>query len=469
MNKWIRLFISGGLLLALAAGCAAPVAAPPAAPEAATTAAAEEAPAVSAPAAAPAMADESLRPPASNPVEPCKTTHEGEKILVHQQAGLTGPLASILGPGFINGTRDAVNEINASGGVCGAELTINLVDTQYAPEQELAAYEAIRNATPRPNFILTYGSGATIVLKDRVIEDKIPNLASGLDGESFYIPRNGYTIGTAPIYSDQFAGFLKWVKENWAQIKPAGAGDEIVVGVIGWANAFGAGATKPEALAYAESIGVTVLPLEQQEISPTADVTGQLQNLLVNGANVIWIQSLSFGPAQVIGTLRALGAWDGVVVGGVNWAMNQDVLNILGENAQLAVGMYGIVPSYWWTDTDVEGVQKALAAFEAGGYPETDKGVSYLLSYGSLFAIRDVLQHAINLYGYENLSGENFLKAMQDLGLVSAGGLFAFDVRGENRAPRTATIRRIDLIDGKPTFVTVQDFFELPDTRPPAP
>lgn len=467
MNKMFRLLITGLLLLGVLAGCAAPVTAPAAAPAAATEAPAESAPAPAAP-AAPA-ADASLLPPASNNIAPCATTHEGETILVHQQAGLTGPLATILGSGFINGTRDAVEAINSAGGVCGAQLVLNLVDTQYAPEQELAAYETIRAASPPPNFILTYGSGATIVLKDRVIEDQIPNLAAGLDGESFYIPRNGYTVGVAPIYSDQFAGFVQWAKDNWATIKPEGASDEIVVGVIGWANAFGAGATKPEALAYIESLGVTVLPLEQQEISPTADVTGQLQNLLVNGANVIWIQSLSFGPAQVIGTLRALGAWDSVVVGGVNWAMNQDVLNILGENAALAVGMYGVVPSYWWTDTDVEGVQAALAAFEAGGYPETDKAVGYLLSYGSLFAIRDILQHAINLYGFENLSGANFLAAMQDLGLITAGGLYALDVRGENRAPSTATIRRIDLVDGKPTFVTVQDFFQLPDTRPPAP
>lgn len=464
MNKVFRLLITGLLLLGVLAGCAAPATAPAAAPAAATDAPAESAPA---PAAAPA--DASLLPPASNDVDPCATTHEGETILVHQQAGLTGPLATILGNGFINGTKDAVDAINSAGGVCGAQLVLNMVDTQYAPEQELAAYETIRAASPPPNFILTYGSGATIVLKDRVIEDQIPNLAAGLDGESFYIPRNGYTVGVAPIYSDQFAGFVQWAKDNWATIKPEGASDDIVVGVIGWANAFGAGATKPEALAYIESLGVTVLPLEQQEISPTADVTGQLQNLLVNGANVIWIQSLSFGPAQVIGTLRALGSWDSVVVGGVNWAMNQDVLNILGENAGLAAGMYGIVPSYWWTDADVEGVQAALASFEAGGYPETDKAVGYLLSYGSLYAIRDILQHAINLYGFENLSGANFLAAMQDLGIVSAGGLYALDVRGENRAPGTATIRRIELVDGKPTFVTVQDFIQLPDTRPAAP
>ncbi|MBW7881766.1 MAG: ABC transporter substrate-binding protein [Caldilineaceae bacterium] len=461
MRRFVHFLLAGLLLAALAAGCTAPPAAEaPAAP----TEAAVEAPA--APEAGVAMA---AAPEAENAIAPCATTHEGETIVVYQQAGLTGPLSTILGNSFINGTNDAVEEINGAGGVCGAELSIRLVDTQYDPEQELAAYESFRAEDPKPLFVLTYGSGATIVLKDRVNEDKIPNLAAGLNAEAFYIPRNGYTVGVAPIYSDQFAGFVKWAAENWAEIKPEGAGDEIVVGVVGWANAFGAGATTPEALAYAESLGVTVLPLEQQEISPSADVTGQLQNLLVNGANVIYIQSLSFGPAQVIGTLRALGAWDSVVVGGVNWAMNQDVLNILGENATLAEGMYGVVPSYWWTDTEVAGVQKALAAFEAGGYPETEKAVGYLLSYGSLFAIRDILQHAINTSGYENLSGESFMAAMQDLGLVSAGGLYALDVRGENRAPAVATIRRVATVDGKLTYVTVQDFFELPDTRPPAP
>jgi len=79
---------------------------------------------------------------------------------------------------------------------------------------------------------------------------------------------------------------------------------------LGWANAYGAGATTPEALAYAESLSVTVLPLEQQPIGPATDVSGQLQNMLVSGANVIYLQSLSFRPVQAIATLRSLGMWD---------------------------------------------------------------------------------------------------------------------------------------------------------------
>jgi branched-chain amino acid transport system substrate-binding protein len=401
--------------------------------------------------------------------EECAETYDGETIVIYQAAGLTGPLAQILGDGFINGSNDAVERINAEGGVCGVMMELRLEDSQYDPEQEVAIYERYQAEEPAPVMHLTYGSGAAIALKERVTEDQVPHITAGLSDEAFYLPRGGYTFGTGPIYSDQFAGFLTWLQDNWADVKPAEAGDEIVVGVIGWANAFGAGATTPTALAYAEERGITVLPLESQEISPTADVTGQLQNLLANGANVIYVQSLSFGPAQVIGTLRALQAWDSVVVGGVNWSLNTDVVNILGENAALMDGYYGVMPSYWWNDTDNPGVQMALEDFTASGLPEAKKDVGYLLSYGQMFAVANILRHAMNTVGFEGLTGQAVFEAMQDMGTIDAGGMATMNAAGEDRAPNMAQIRQVQFgDDGTAEFVVVEDFFELPDTRPPA-
>lgn len=404
------------------------------------------------------------------PMEECDATYEGETIIVHQAAGLTGPLSQILGDGFITGSQAAVDRINAAGGVCGVMLEIRLEDTQYDPEQEVAVYEKFKAEEPAPLFHLSYGSGAAIALKDRVIEDKIPHITAGLNDEAFYIPRNGYTFGTGPIYSDQFTGFVTWLQENWDEVKPEGAGDDIVVGVIGWANAFGAGATTPTALAYLEEQGITVLPLESQEVSPTADVTGQLQNLLANGANVIWSQSLSFGPAQVIGTMRALGAWDSAIVSGVNWSMNTDVVNILGENAGLMDGYYGVVPNYWWNDTDNPGIQMALEDFEAAGLPDAKKDIGYLLSYGQMYGMANILTHAMNMVGFEGLTGEAVFNAMQDMGTIDVGGMATWQAGGEDRSPRMAQIRQAQMNDdGAIEFVVVEDFFELPDTRPPAP
>ena len=414
-----------------------------------------------------AVQAEEAAPPEAPMEIACENSYEGESLVVYQQAGLTGPLATLMGTGFISATQDAIEQINAEGGVCGVMLSVRIEDTQYVLEQEIQVYEQFRAEDPKPLFITTANSAATIALKDRVLEDEIVNLATGVHTQSIYDPPDGYTVGMVPIYSDQFAGFLQFVHSNWAEIKPEGAGDSITVGVIGWANAFGAGATTPESLAFAESLGITVLPLEEQPVDPSADVTGQLQNLLVNGANVIYMQSLSFSIVQVISTLHAMGFYDQVVLGSVNWGMNRDVLNILGENAPLAAGYYGVFPYLWWTDADAPGVQQALETFAAKGYPEHDKAFTYLLLYSAMFGIADVLTVALNNVGFDGLNGAEFLKAMQQMGTISAAGVFEMNVEGSNRAPNKAQVRQARISeDGSIDFVVVQDFVTLPDTRP---
>ena len=59
---------------------------------------------------------------------------------------------------------------------------------------------------------------------------------------------------------------------------------------------------------------------------------------------------------------------------------------------------------------------------------------------------------------------------MQEMGTIDAAGLYTMNAAGEDRAPREAQIRQVQFAeDGTYEFVVVEDFFELPDTRPPAP
>jgi branched-chain amino acid transport system substrate-binding protein len=125
-----------------------------------------------------------------------------------------------------------------------------------------------------------------------------------------------------------------------------------------------------------------------------------------------------------------------------------------------------VFPYKYWNDTDVEGVQKALNAFNAGGYPDSDKGVSYLTSYVGTFAWADIVKRAIDNVGFENLNGEAFMKAFEEMGTVDAMGVFEYDVRNGSRAPHKAQIRQVQVKPDGIEFVVVQDFFELPDTRP---
>jgi branched-chain amino acid transport system substrate-binding protein len=400
------------------------------------------------------------------PTEACAVDLTGEELVIYQQAGREGPLAAILGQGFAYATEDAVNMINNEGGICGATVSVVFGETNYAAEQEVAVYEQFRAADPKPFIVLTYGSAATIVLKDRVFEDKVVNLAAGLEAAAIYDPAQGYTVGLAPIYPDQFAGYLQWLNDNWADVKPADAGDDIVVGVIGWPNAFGFGAITAETEAFAAELGITVLPLEQVELSPTADVSGAIQNLVVSGANVIWNQSLSFTPAQVVGTTRALGLWDSVKMSGVNWSMHDDVPVFLGDNPQLIDGYCGVFPYAYWSDTDVIGIQAADFAFSEAGRPESDRSTTYLTTFASFLAIRNVLIHAANTIGSADITGEDVLNAMIDLGAVDGGGISTYNVDETTRSSRMAQIRCVVWDGEQLNYEVVQDYFELPDMRP---
>ena len=396
----------------------------------------------------------------------CEVDLSGETILIHQQAGREGPLAGLLGEGFAFATDDALGWINDNGGICGAELDIVFTETNYNTDLEVQAFEAYAASDPKPFLVYTYASGATVALKDRVVEEQIVNFAAGLNGPAMYDPANGYTIGFAPIYSDQFAGYIEYLADNWDDLKPEGAGDAPVVGVIGWANAFGAGATTPEALDYVESIGVTVLPLEEIALDPSADASGQVQNLLLSGANVIWNQSLSFTPAQVIGAVRSLGVWDQVLVSGINWAMHNDVPNYMGDNAALLDGYCGPHPYATWGDTDIPGVALAIELFEAAGRPESEKSTTYLTTFGQFMATRDALIHAVNATGSAEITGADFLQALID-NEVPGMGMVNLQVDAVQRAPRVIQVGCWSADDaGNLSFDIVSGQIDTPDTAP---
>jgi branched-chain amino acid transport system substrate-binding protein len=132
----------------------------------------------------------------------------------------------------------------------------------------------------------------------------------------------------------------------------------------------------------------------------------------------------------------------------------------------LANGYYGVFPYAWWTDDNPE-IADIDAAFTAGGYPESDRAVGYMLSYGGLDAAVQLIEHSVDLYGYENLSGENVMNAFKDLGTVTGSGVITLTVEDGLRAPREAQIRQWQFgEDGSVEWAVVQDYFELPDTRP---
>lgn len=388
---------------------------------------------------------------------------EGETVTFYHFGDLSGPLAGITAP-LIQGFEDAVRAINEAGGIRGAQIELAFTDTGGSVDEAVAAYDRYTSEDPNVLLMFTYGSGDGEALASRFVEDQIPNLAAGLSAVAFYGPDSGYTFGYAPIYPDQFGLFLDYITANWDAVKPASAGDDIKVAYISWPTAYGQAAITPESEAYAAGLGVEIVARELLDVSPTADATTAILNAQAAGANVIYTNSLAFGPASILNGLGALGLRSEFLVGANNWAMDLATYAFLSDPA-LAVGLITPFPYLWWTDAANPGIQYAGQVFQANERPPQLQSVGYLLTLGGVDLAVQAIELAIDTVGFDALTGQAVYEALLNLGAVDVlDGVMKVDFSGNNRSPHVAQIRQIQ--GGPDAFVVLQDWTTTPDLRP---
>ncbi len=410
-------------------------------------------------------------PPTPTPVPPTPTPQPetgppdltGKTITLYHFGDLSGPYAAITAP-LIHGAEDAVKALNEAGGIYGAKLEIKFADTGGNIDEAVAAYDRFTSADDNILVMITYGSGEAEALAPRFAEDKIVNLSAGLSAKAFYGEGSGYTFGLGPIYPDQIGLVMKFLKDNWDTYKPEGAGDEIKLAYLSWPTAFGQGALTDESRAYLKELGIEIVAEEKYDISPTADTTTAILNAQAAGANVIWTNTLAFGPAVILNDLYSLGLRDQFVVAADNWAMDLSLYAFLAEPSY-GVGLITAFPYLWWTDMDNTGIQYAYKIFKANDRPKAEQNVGYLLLVAGVNLAADAIKLAIDTVGYENLTGEAVRDALMALGRHDVlDGVLRIDYSGGSRSVHLSQIRQIQ--GGPDKFVVLQDWTETPDLRP---
>ncbi|UCF29227.1 MAG: ABC transporter substrate-binding protein, partial [Chloroflexota bacterium] len=331
-------------------------------------------------------------------------------------------------------------------------------------DEAVAAYDRFTSENENAVLMISYGSGEAEALAPRFAEDKIVNLTAGLSAKAFYGEGSGYSFGLGPIYPDQLGYTMEFLVENWDTYKPADAGDEIKLAHLSWPTAFGQGSLTDQSRAYLEDLGVEIVAEETYDVSPTADTTTAILNAQTAGANVIWTNTLAFGPAAILNDLNALGLRDQFVVAGDNWAMDLATYAFLADPA-FGVGLIAPFPYLWWTDADNPGVQYAQELFEANQREPGEHNVGYLLLVSAVDIAQKAITHAIDTVGYENLTGEAVHDALIEISPIEAlDGVSRIDYSGTNRSPHTAQIRMIQ--GGPDAFNVLQDWSDMPDLRP---
>ncbi|MFK7805389.1 MAG: hypothetical protein AB8G95_27405, partial [Anaerolineae bacterium] len=144
-----------------------------------------------------------------------------------------------------------------------------------------------------------------------------------------------------------------------------------------------------------------------------------------------------------------------------------DVPAYLGDNQALMDGYCGPHPYATWNQTDVPGVALATELFDAAGRPEADRSTTYLTTFGQFMGVREALIHTVNTTGSAEISGEQFLNALIDMGGVDGMGMSRVAVGDVQRASRTLQVGCWSADgDGNLSFDIVTDEFEAPDTAP---
>ena len=422
-------------------------------------------------ACAPAATEEPPPPPPPEPTAPPEPEPEipagppdltGETITIYHFGDLSGPYAAITSP-LVHGAEDAVAAVNEAGGIYGAMLDVKFADTAGSIDEAVAAFDRFTGEDDNPLVMITYGSGEVEALAQRFAENKVVNITAGLSARGFYID-SGYSFGLGPIYPDQFGLVMTFLHDNWADYKPADAGDEIKLAYISWPTAFGQGALTSETRAFLDDLGIEVVAEETYDVSPTADTTTAILNAQAAGANVIWTNTLAFGVSVVLNDLNSLGLRDQFVVATDNWGMDLATYAFLADGAY-GVGLFSAFPYLWWTDADNAGVQYAESLFAANERPSSEHNVGYLLLVAGVDMAVQAIQHAIDTVGYENLNGEAVHDALMDLSpFEPLDGVLRVDYSGTSRSPHVSQIRMIQ--GGPDAFNILQDWTDTPDLRP---
>lgn len=342
----------------------------------------------------------------------CEFDLSGQEFMLWHIGDLSGAYAPITQP-LIAGLNDAAGYFNERGGICGATITLpdpTTVDTAGDLEQTAIIYERV--SAESPALLVLYSSQDSELLRESLAEDEIPVLISagsvaGLYGENGTEP--GWTFATNPLYEDQFAHFCEYAAENL---------EDPVIGYISWPNAFGRAAFTPEAIAHCEGVGVTVLP-EPELFAPGSDFSGQVQNLVDQGANILYTNTLGTGPAELAATVTNLGLRDQITLAGVNWVMDTSVallgLGSIGPSGLPSVNGYiGSMPFAWWTETDNPGIALMTEVADANNRDVVTRNIAYLLGWTVIDSMIELYTQAANANDGE-ITGAGVYDALVDL------------------------------------------------------
>jgi len=329
----------------------------------------------------------------------------GPEIKVGGIFDLTG-ITSDVGKSYAQGVRDAVEWVNAHGGVNGKRIKLVDVDYGYKIPEAVAAYKRMVN-DDKVVMIAGWGTGDTEALRGQAAADKIPYVSASFAAPVSDPTKNPYNFFVAPTYSDELRAWLRWVKDDWKDKSR----NPKVAALFG-DNAYGR-APMAAGKDFAKEIGIDwvydgVLPGAFQ------DATSQLLTMQKAGADYAYINVSTTGVSIILKDARKLGLK--TKFGSNPYGYSEALALVAKDNAN---GATGVMPNPPY-GTNVPGMKKILDFNKGKDISSPPRDAVYVRGWASMLVITEALKRADKA---GQLNGEGIKKAFETLSNFDMGGL----------------------------------------------
>jgi len=327
-------------------------------------------------------------------------------IPVGHIADITGATSSVGKP-YGQGIADAMNYINAHGGVNGKKIAFETVDYAYEVPRAMAAYKKLTSASDKAVAIQGWGTGDTEALVNSVTKDEIPYFSGSYSGHltdpkgATSVKGAPYNFFYGPSYSDGCRGLVQWAAEDWKKKGGKGVPKFVHMGD----NHPYPNSPKAACGAYAKELGFEILNEIQYSLKP-GDFKAQCLSLKESGANYAYLANTSGSTISLLKSCETVGV--NVQFLANIWGTDEGALKTAGDAADKLVWVVGAAT---WTD-EVPGMKLVREISKVSDSTGTEaRPVHYIRAICTAYYMKEAMEIADKMEG--GITGPNVKKAME--------------------------------------------------------
>ena len=288
----------------------------------------------------------------------------GAEVAVGHLTAFTGPTSDV-GVHYGQGVIDALNYVNASGGINGEKINFETVDYAYNAPRAIATYKKWMSSL-KPVAIQGWGTADTEALIQFVTKDEVAYVSASYSGhltdpqgksERTKAPAP-YNFFYSPSYSDGCRGLVQWAADDWKSQGEKGKAKFVHMGD----NHPYPNAPKEACGEYASELGFEVLQPIVYSLKP-ADAKAQCLSLKESGADYAYLGNTSGSNISLLKSCETVGV-DTQFLSNI-WGWDETAIKAAGDAGNGVAWVVGATP--WDAGASAN---KTMAAISKQSDPE---------------------------------------------------------------------------------------------------